>query len=110
MHMSRGLPLISAEQEPHLPALQFQRTARSLACVAWTRLAMNSCRLAGSNLSFVKGPNQDNTIDGRLDVEDFLHSEVKRWLRHSRRSALATSLHANQNPDRYSSEAAHCVK
>ena len=35
MHMSFGLPLISAEQEPHLPALQFQRTARSLACSAW---------------------------------------------------------------------------
>ena len=35
MHISRGLPLISAEQEPHLPALQFQRTARSLACSAW---------------------------------------------------------------------------
>ncbi len=31
MHISRGLPLISAEQEPHLPALQFQRTARSVA-------------------------------------------------------------------------------
>ena len=25
MHMSLGMPLISAEQEPHLPALQFQR-------------------------------------------------------------------------------------
>src|SRR5437867_1949969 len=35
MHMRRGLPLISAEQDPHLPALQFQRHARSLACVAW---------------------------------------------------------------------------
>ena len=35
MHMSFGMPLISAEQEPHLPALQFQRQARSLACVAW---------------------------------------------------------------------------
>src|SRR5688572_798760 len=32
MHISLGTPLISAEQEPHLPALQFQRTARSLAC------------------------------------------------------------------------------
>src|ERR1051326_9140536 len=31
MHISRGIPLISAEQEPHLPALQFQRTAISLA-------------------------------------------------------------------------------
>ena len=35
MHISRGLPLISAEHEPHLPALQFQRTARSGACSAW---------------------------------------------------------------------------
>ena len=35
MHIRRGLPLISAEHEPHLPALQFQRTARSLACSAW---------------------------------------------------------------------------
>ena len=31
MHISRGRPLISAEQDPHLPALQFQRTARSFA-------------------------------------------------------------------------------
>ena len=37
MHMSRGLPLISAVHEPHLPALQFQRQARSGAWSAWTR-------------------------------------------------------------------------
>src|SRR2546425_8667561 len=35
MHISLGRPLISAEHEPHLPALQFQRTARSGACSAW---------------------------------------------------------------------------
>src|SRR5579872_7514802 len=35
MHISFGMPLISAEHDPHLPALQFQRTARSLACSAW---------------------------------------------------------------------------
>jgi hypothetical protein len=34
MHMSFGMPLTSAEQEPHLPALQFQRQARSFACFA----------------------------------------------------------------------------
>src|SRR5207249_3473504 len=34
MHISLGIPLISAEQEPHLPALQFQRQARSFAWVA----------------------------------------------------------------------------
>ena len=33
MHISRGRPLISALHEPHLPALQFQRTARSPAWV-----------------------------------------------------------------------------
>ena len=42
MHASRGLPLISIEQEPHLPALQFQRTARSPACVACSRCRMSS--------------------------------------------------------------------
>src|SRR5947209_19919301 len=34
LQVSRGLPFTSAEHEPHLPALQFQRTARSGACVA----------------------------------------------------------------------------
>ena len=37
MHISDGRPLISAEHEPHLPALQFHRQARSGASVAWTR-------------------------------------------------------------------------
>src|ERR1044072_9535736 len=32
MHISRGSPLTSAEQEPHLPALQFQRQALSRGC------------------------------------------------------------------------------
>jgi hypothetical protein len=41
MHNRRGLPLISAEHEPHLPALQFHRTARSGACVAWRRWMMS---------------------------------------------------------------------
>ena len=35
MHMSFGWPLISALHEPHLPALQFHRHARSLALSAW---------------------------------------------------------------------------
>src|SRR5207247_6770128 len=42
MHIRRGRPLISAEQEPHLPALQFQRQARSLAWVAWIRCTASS--------------------------------------------------------------------
>src|SRR5438105_12653264 len=34
IHISLGIPLTSAEQEPHLPALQFQRQAKSFACFA----------------------------------------------------------------------------
>src|SRR5947208_16496661 len=34
IHISLGTPLISAEHEPHLPALQFQRTGIALACSA----------------------------------------------------------------------------
>ncbi len=37
MQPSRGMPLISIEQEPHLPALQFHRIARSDAWVACSR-------------------------------------------------------------------------
>jgi hypothetical protein len=40
--MRRGLPLTSALHEPHLPALQFQRTAMSGACVAWMRWMTSS--------------------------------------------------------------------
>ncbi len=52
MHMSRGAPLISALHEPHLPALQFHRHARSPACVAWMRwitssTTMPSCACTG---------------------------------------------------------------
>ena len=42
MHIRRGLPLISAEHDPHLPALQFQRQARSGASVAWMRWMTSS--------------------------------------------------------------------
>src|SRR3954451_4543361 len=42
MHISDGRPLISALHEPHLPALQFHRTARSGACSAWSRWMASS--------------------------------------------------------------------
>src|SRR5678816_3144836 len=48
MHARRGLPLISIEHEPHLPALQFQRSARSLACSAWMRCSTSSTTMPGS--------------------------------------------------------------
>ena len=47
MHMSDGRPLISAEQEPHLPALQFQRQARSPAWVAWIWWMASSTTMPG---------------------------------------------------------------
>jgi hypothetical protein len=31
MHISFGIPFTSAEHDPHFPALQFHRTARSFA-------------------------------------------------------------------------------
>src|SRR4030095_10467325 len=42
MQESFGFPLISHEQLPHFPALQFQRTARSLANFAWLRCTASS--------------------------------------------------------------------
>ena len=42
MHIKLGLPLTSALQDPHLPALQFQRTPRSGTCVACSRWMMSS--------------------------------------------------------------------
>src|SRR5882724_10939836 len=48
MHMSRGWPSISALHDPHLPALQFHRTARSVACVAWRRWITSSTTIPSS--------------------------------------------------------------
>jgi hypothetical protein len=50
-HISRGRPLISALHEPHLPALQFQRTARSgawVACRRWRMSRTTSPSLTGT--------------------------------------------------------------
>jgi hypothetical protein len=33
MHISFGIPFTSAEHDPHFPALQFHRQARSGACL-----------------------------------------------------------------------------
>jgi hypothetical protein len=48
MQESFGFPLISHEQLPHLPALQFQRTARSFANFAWIRWIASSTTMPGS--------------------------------------------------------------
>src|SRR5229473_8301729 len=48
LQVSRGRPLTSAEQEPHLPALQFQRTARSGAWCAWIWWSASSTTMPGA--------------------------------------------------------------
>src|SRR5205823_1914982 len=42
MHISFGMPLTSAEHDPHFPALQFHRHARSGACVRWISCTASS--------------------------------------------------------------------
>ena len=42
LHISAGLPFTSALHEPHLAALQFQRTARSGAWCAWIQWMASS--------------------------------------------------------------------
>src|ERR1700680_1609973 len=42
LHIRRGNPWISAEHDPHLAALQFQRTARSEAMLACTQRTASS--------------------------------------------------------------------
>ena len=55
MHISFGLPLISAEHDPHLPALQFQRTGEVV-------------RLR--RLDLVHGVEHDHALDDVLLVLD----------------------------------------
>src|SRR3989442_10386516 len=61
MHIRRGWPLISAEHEPHFPALQFQRTARSGACSAWMACTASSTTIpspAATWYSFSSPPSR----------------------------------------------------
>ncbi len=52
LHISFGRPLTSAEQEPHLAALQFQRKARSPAWVRWiSRTASSTTMPSAASVS-----------------------------------------------------------
>src|SRR5881628_970197 len=75
MHMRRGLPLISAEQEPHFPALQFQRTARSGACSAWILWTASSTTM----------PSPASTAYSRRSPEPFVPRKIR-----SRRCSLTS--------------------
>src|SRR5438876_11107423 len=48
MQASFGFPLISMLQDPHFPALQFHRTARSLASLAWILCRTSRTTIPGS--------------------------------------------------------------
>src|SRR4030088_345766 len=48
LQVSRGRPFTSAEQEPHFPALQFQRTAKSGAWCAWMWWSASSTTIPGA--------------------------------------------------------------
>ena len=48
LQVRRGRPLTSAEQDPHLPALQFQRTARSGAWCAWMEWRASRTTMPGA--------------------------------------------------------------
>ena len=48
LHMRPGLPLISALQEPHLAALQFQRAARSGCTFCWIQCTASRTTMPSS--------------------------------------------------------------
>ena len=57
LHISLGRPLISALQQPHFAALQFQRTARSFACVRWiSRMASSTTIPTSAAISYSTKP------------------------------------------------------
>ena len=87
MHISFGMPLISAEHDPHLPALQFQRQARSLACVAWISCTASSTTMP-STTSCLYSTNSPFPFSPRqiLNVRDVvLRRRVLRRLRRGER-------------------------
>src|SRR5262245_32349698 len=47
LHINRGFPFTSAEQEPHFAALQFHRTARSGAPCAWIQWTASRATIPG---------------------------------------------------------------
>src|SRR2546426_1084978 len=85
MHMRRGLPLISALQEPHLPALQFHRTARSPACVAWMAWMTSSTTIpswAGRRYSVKAAPlASQRQVPGGVELAAAAHAHAADTLR-----------------------------
>ena len=66
------MPLISIEHEPHLPALQFQRTARSgvwVACSRWMMSRTTSPSLTSTSKSSSSPP----VVVTAPDAERLLH-------------------------------------
>src|SRR5687767_9624146 len=88
MHMSFGWPLISALHDPHLPALQFHRTARSGACVAWMRCTTSRTTIP-SSVGTLKSTNAPPELSPR---QTFIRTSVTSLLRACRRDGLESDL------------------
>src|SRR3954469_5880054 len=87
MHISRGLPLTSPLHEPHRPALQFHRQARSGARSAWTLWMASRTTM----------PGWRGTVYSTM-VPD---SRVPRWMLRVTSSAIGRLLGARSaGPDR----------
>ncbi len=69
MQSNRGRPLISALQEPHLPALQFHRTARSPAWVACRRWMM----------SRTTSPSFTSTVKSCISPPATSPRQIRKW-------------------------------
>src|SRR6266849_6745085 len=99
MHINFGFPLISAEHEPHLPALQFQRTARSGACSAWMACTASSTTIPSPPAtwySFSSPPSRvpRNTRSVRCSATLFPFLNDCQQIRGDRRLRLAPYSHA----------------
>src|SRR5436190_2503381 len=90
MHMSLGCPFTSALHEPHLPALQFQRTARSGACFCATLCTASSTTMPGAlGMEYwtISPPDLSPRKIFRVVVSDMAGSGVDQCL-HLRRRGL----------------------
>src|SRR5688500_15139197 len=88
MHMSFGWPLISALHDPHLPALQFHRTARSGACVAWMRCTTSRTTIP-SSVGTLKSTNAPPELSPR---RPFMRTSVTSRRRACRGAGLESDL------------------
>ena len=93
MHINFGMPFTSAEHDPHLPALQFHRHARSGACVRWMSCTASSTTIPSDtsvaysrNAPPLASPRQTLNVAFMTDCvyAPRCHPERKRGTSHNR--------------------------